>query len=44
MFLTQICESKPDNPTQFSVATGGEEIRTNSDGKVYLYYTGDAGR
>ena len=44
MFLTQICQSKPNEPTEYKVATGDEQIRTDSDGKVYLYYTGDAGR
>jgi len=39
-----ICQSKPNEPTEYNVATGDEQIRTNSDGKVYLFYTGDSGR
>ena len=33
----QECQSRPDNPFQFNVATGGEQMRTSdSDGKVLL--------
>ena len=42
--LTQICQSKATVTGQFKVATGNEQIRTDPDDKVYLFYTGDGER